>query len=240
MSHKKIISAEIANKTTASIICTNSDTQLDQPLWAINWFDLKRGWLYELYNRLAFQHVKGVGAYPIFKGQLEKVLLSNERLQRDMLLVVRYPKAQSLLDMLSVKLFQLKSLLRNAAVRHFQFGFMKQGNQPKEEPPSLKYMGKLKFMVHVCENEDHRQIDQLVAYANSNEVFPYFIGSKSAIMGLQQGKGRIRTIDFILSHVLIFSAFDDETLEAFVNSAPYQQLIQKSESSFSGIYRRKI
>ncbi|WP_422359908.1 hypothetical protein [Reichenbachiella sp.] len=240
MSQKKIISAEIAHKTTASVISTNSDTRLDEALWAINWFDLKRGWLYGLYNRLAYQHVKAVGAYPIFKGQLEKVLVSNDRLQRDMLLVVRYPKAQSLLNMLSVKLFQVKSLLRTAAVKHFQFGFMKQQNQTEENPPALKYDGKLKFLVHMNEEGNAQHIEQLIAYATSQEVFPYFIGSKSAIVGLQKGKERMKTINFLLSHVLIFSAFDNETLEAFVNSDPYQKLIQKNGSNFSGLYHRKI
>lgn len=240
MSQDKIVTSQITKKISASVLSATADAQLDQPQWAINWFDLKKGWLYHIYNRLAFPHVQKIGAYPIFKGQLTKVLVSNERLQRDMLLVVKYPKAQSLLDMLSVKLFQVKSLLRTASVKHFQFGFMKQQNQEVQTRPELTYKGKLKFLVHVSEDGDARQIKQLIDYASSKEVFPYFLGSKSAIIGLQKGNGRMKTIDFILSHVLIFSSFDNESLEAFVNSDPYQELLQKSGSNFSGIYKRKI
>lgn len=240
MNTDKIATQNITSKLNVSVISTTADTQLDQPLWAINWFDLKRGWLYELYNWVVFNHVKKIGAYPIFKGQLSSVLVHNERLKREMLLIVKYPRAQAFLEMIAAKLFQLKSLLRTSSVKHFQFGFTQKINTEDHKPTGLQYKGKLKYLVHVCEGGNQMDIQSLLTFAAKKEVFPYFIGAKSAILGLQKSEKKLKTLDFMLSHVLVFSGFDTESLERFVHTDYYQQFMQSSKNNFIGMYERKI
>ncbi|SMD32710.1 hypothetical protein SAMN04488029_1061 [Reichenbachiella faecimaris] len=240
MIQDKIVTHQITRQLSASVISTHPSTQLDQPLWAINWFDLKRAWLYDLYNKLVFNHVRKIGAFPVFKARLSKTILDNERLKRDMLLIVQYPQALSFLEMISSTLFQVKSLLRTSSVQHFQFGFMQKLNQESLKPSKLTYKGKLKYMVHICEEGHYKAIESLISHAASLEVFPHFIGQKSAILGLQKEKGKLKTLDFVLSHTLVFSGFDAEALEGLVNSGFYQEFIQSSKFNFIGIFDREI
>lgn len=197
--------------------------------------------MYNLYNKLVINHVLGVGAIPIFKGEHIRPLIDNERLRRDMLLVVRYPKAEAFLKLISTKIFQFKGLLRSSAVRHFQFGFM-HWLAPKKETPAYegKYQGKLKYLVHVCEGGQLNDLEILIRAAASFEVYPHFVGKKTAIMGLQKGKGNLKTLDFVLSHTFIFSGFENENLEAFARSEPYQEYFNSCTNNFAGLYRRMI
>lgn len=241
MSNDKIITQKITNNLTASVISADRRTDLEQQLWAINWFDLRRKWMYELYNRLAFGHVIKIEGVPIFKGQLKKSLIDSERLRRDILLIVRYPKSTAFLRMISSKLFQLKGLLRTYSVRHFQFGFM-QCEYPNQDNQanSTSYRGKLKYLVHTYEGGRTIDFQSLIDFATSQEVFPHFVGYKSAMLGLQKDGSGLKTLDFMLSHVLVFSGFDDETLEAFVQSGPYQDFLNENANNFIGLYDRKI
>lgn len=240
MNQDKIITQKITTKIDASIICATAGTRLDQSLWAINWFDLRRAWLYDLYNKVVFNHVRQIGAYPIFKGELSKIIHNDERLRREMLLIVKYPNAQSFLSMIAQKAFKIKSVLRTSSVRHFQFGFMQKLNQEETRPTSLKYDGKLKYLVHVLEGNTSIDTQSLIEFAANQEVFPHFIGEKSAMLGTQRNGGKLRTMDFMLNHVLIFSGFDSETLEAFIQTDFYQQFIQSQKFNFIGLYDRKI
>lgn len=197
--------------------------------------------MYNLYNRLAFNHVFQIGGQPMFKGILDRQLLDNIRLRRDMLLIVKYPKADAFLQMISSKLFQFKSLLRSASVRHFQFGFM-QGNysEKPESRTSMSYTGNLKYLVHICEGHTTFDFDPLIKQAAALDVFPHFIGKKSAMLGLQRGSSRLKTIDFKPSYVLVWSGFDNDNLEQLVQTSFYQEFFGPETDNYAGIYHRKI
>ncbi|MEO9802884.1 MAG: hypothetical protein ABJF04_06535 [Reichenbachiella sp.] len=241
MSLDKIISKKIAANLTASVISADPSTDLEQQLWAINWFDLKRKWVYDLYNQLVFSHVKKIGATPIFKGQLKRSLIDSERLRRDMLLIVQYPKGIAFLNMISSKLFQLKGLLRASSVRHFQFGFMQRKSPVQDhQVAGTIYQGKLRYLVHVCEGSQAADFQSLIDFAASQDVFPHFVGNKSAMLGLQKSNSGLKTLDFMLNHVLVFSGFDDESLELFVQSGPYQEFLASKTNNYVGLFDRKI
>lgn len=241
MTSAKIINKKISSGLEASVISAAPDTKLDQPLWAVNWFDLKKKWMYNLYNRLVLNHVLKIGGRPVFKGELVRTLIDNERLRRDMLLVVRYPKAESFLRMISSKVFQLKGLLRSSSVRHFQFGFMNRLDQTqKTEGTTGSYKGSLKYLVLVCEGGQFDDLQSLIRHAASFEVFPHFSGQKSAMMGLHKDGGNLKTLDFVLSHTLIFSGFESENLERFAKSDFYQEYFAGCTHNFAGVYRRLI
>lgn len=240
MSNNKIVTQKLTKKMSASIISAHPQTRLDQSLWAINWFDLKRSWLYELYNRIVIGDVREIGAYPIFKGRLNKVILSNDRLKRDMLLVVKYPDANAFLKMISKGLFQLKSIFRTSSVRHFQFGFMQKLNAENPQPAISKYTGKLRYLVHVCEGNNYPDIPSLLDYAKVNEIFPHFVGTKAALLGIQKENEKLKTLDFMLSYVLVFGGYDDAALASFVETDHYQQFVHSNQTNFIGLYDRII
>lgn len=121
----KSLKRKITDKITIDIVPVNSSVDLQQRVWAINWFNYKKKWLYTLYNRLAVRNVIKVGGQLLFKGHNRQTLFGDETLARETLLVVTYPKIDNFLDMLTIKAFQVKSLLRVKAVKNFVFGFMK-------------------------------------------------------------------------------------------------------------------
>ncbi|MEO9964905.1 MAG: hypothetical protein ABJF11_03900 [Reichenbachiella sp.] len=243
MNTEKIITKRIGHQLDASVLSTTPDTKLVDSLWAINWFDLRRKWMYSLYNMLVVGHVQKIGAKPIFKGELQRPIHNSERLRRDMLLIVRYPKASAFLEMISSYFFQVKGMLRSSAVEHFQFGFMSNqrlSSDEQDEAFPTAYKGKLKYLVQVCEGSDAIDLDALIEAAKSREIFPHFIGKKSAILGLKKNEASLKTLDFILSHVLVLGGFDDEALESFAQSAEYQKFFNSSSESFCGLYERTI
>ncbi|UXX77977.1 hypothetical protein N7E81_11455 [Reichenbachiella carrageenanivorans] len=240
MTPDKIITVKYTAQVSASIISANPTTDLSNPMWAINWFDLRKPWLYERYNQLAFGQLRQHGASPVFKGKLTSTLLKNDRLRRDMLLIVQHRNAQGFLDLLASPFFQLKSKLRNASIKYFQFGFMQKENEEDIVPHSLRYTGRLKYLVHVCESRQELDLQSLLALAASFEIFPHFIGHRSALLGFQKGRGQLKTMDFILSHVFVFSGFDEHAIHAFVYSDEYQKFTQTCSSNFIGIYNRLI
>lgn len=240
MTPEKIITAKFNAQVSASVISANPTTDLTNTLWAVNWFDLKKPWLYEWYSQLAFGQLRRNGAAPVFKGKLASTLLDNDRLRRTMLLIVQHRHAHGFLDILSSNLFRLKSKLRNASIRHFQFGFMQKENIEDIVPTADHYDGRLKYLVHVCENKPETNLQTIIDLAARHEVFPHFMGQRSALLGFQKGRGQLKTMDFMLSHVLVLSGFDEHTLKSLVQSDDYQSFIQSSTSNFIGIYDRLV
>lgn len=241
MKSDKILTKTISSGIQASVISATADANLNNTLWAVNWFDLRRSWMYALYNKLAYSHVKKNGGLPVFKGSLTQSILDNERLRRDMLLIVSYPQAASFLQMISYKVFQIKGWLRSSAVRHFQFGFMHRLYPSRnDEAVAGAYKGNLKYLVHVCEGADIKDFSPLVALAETFDIYPHFIGSKSAIFGLQKKQSGLKTLDFMLSHTLVFSGFDRDTLEDFVATDFYQDFFSGSKQNYTGLYHRII
>ena len=96
---------------------------------AINWFDTRSLWLYNVYNRLAAGSVARIGGQPLFKARLVEVLRGNVSDRRETLLLVRYPGVSQFASMLSDRRFQLTSVLRELAVRRFSFGLSESTHQ---------------------------------------------------------------------------------------------------------------
>ena len=94
---------------------------LQNPLFAINWFDTRAAPIYHLYNFLAGPRAFKVGAKALFKGQHKDTIYGNPDLKRNFLLIVNYPSANNFLDLASDKIFQIFSVLRIGAVKQFSF-----------------------------------------------------------------------------------------------------------------------
>lgn len=115
--------ARISADSSVYIRALDDSIAADQSVYALNWFDERSGWLYDLYNWLAAASVRKVGGRPFFKGRVQQVLYGEPPERRETLLIVRYPALTAFRDMLQNRYFQLVSLLRLLAVKRFTFAF---------------------------------------------------------------------------------------------------------------------
>jgi len=204
-------------------------------IWAINWFNYKKKWLYKLYNRLAAPHVIRVGGQLLFKGHNSQSLFGDEELSRQTLLIVTYPKIDDFLDMLTIKTFQLVGLLRVKAVKDFVFGFTRRVDK-HETGIMPKYNGNDSYLVyHYQGNTNH---DELYELAGENNVKVFFHGEKMAqLKRLEEGKDDILA-PFFMDEIMVFEAENDKRLADFADSSEFLQHKTLNSKSFVAIFSR--
>ena len=117
------ITANIMAKLKVHITALYPDFKQQQPVYALNWFDTRWLWLYNLYNLLAAGSVLNVNGFPLFKARVQNTLYGEPKARRDVLLIVRYPSIEQFKSMLQSRYFQLVSMIRGAAVKNFTFAF---------------------------------------------------------------------------------------------------------------------
>lgn len=117
------ITARISQSLQVHITATKPDARLDLPTYALNWFDTRSLCLYNTYNFLAASSVLSIKGLPFFKARVNQVLQGSDESRRDVLLIVRYPSAHAFKRMLESRYFQVVSVLRIVAVKHFTFAF---------------------------------------------------------------------------------------------------------------------
>ena len=210
-------SYRVSSKTTIHISASDNQSDLDQPLYAINWFNTKSKSLYNLYGALAFPHVKKVGGEVVFKGKVRETLGGNDKLKRELLLIVKYPNADSFLGLFTQKLFLIKSMLRVKAVKDFVFGFVKMtGGTARSTQKPIKYNGDKNYLVHIIKGQSEVEI-QKDNYPSGINLF--FDGQKAAYVGRSTDDGEIKNGPFFIDRILIWEAGDKEELKSWENSA---------------------
>ena len=225
-------SFRINSKTTLHIAASNNQSDLDQPLYAINWFNTKSKRLYNLYGVLAFPHVKKVGGEVVFKGKINKTLSGDNSLIRESLLIVKYPSADSFLGLFSQKLFLLKSLLRVKAVKDFVFGFVKmtEGTARSTQKPE-KYNGDKSYLVHILKG--HFKEDLLnTDYPEGINLF--FNGQKAAYIGRSSDDAEIKKGPFFIDRILIWEGEDKDELKSWFKTTEFP--IKQTNNIDQGIY----
>lgn len=223
----KTISVEI-------IPAGQGDVKTDR-IWAINWFNYKKKWLYGLYNRLAAPHVIKVGGQLLFKGHNQQTLFGDEELSRQTLLIVTYPKIDNFLDMLTVKAFQLKSLLRVKAVKDFVFGFTKRIDK-NESALMPKYNGSDSYLVYHYQGNAGQE--KLYEMAREHSVKIFFHGEKMAqLKRIEEGKDDVLA-PFFMDGIIVFEADNEEAIANFATSERFSQHNMLNKSGFAAIFAR--
>ena len=204
-------------------------------IWAINWFNYRNKWLYTLYNRLAAPHVIKVGGQLLFKGHNQQTLFGDEALSRQTLLIVTYPGIDNFLEMLTVRAFQLKSLLRVKAVKDFVFGFTKRMDK-NEVAIMPKYNGTDSYLVyHYQGNADQLKLFEL---AQDNNMKLFFHGEKMArLKRTEVGKDDVLA-PFFMDGIIVFEAENEELVANFAASEAFLQHNMLNNSGFAGIFAR--
>ena len=229
-------SFRINSKTTIHITASDKQSDLDQPLYAINWFNTKSKKLYNLYAALAFPHVKKVGGEVVFKGKVKDTLSGNKTLKRESLLIIKYPNADSFLGLFSQKMFLIKSLLRIKAVKDFVFGFVKMnGGSARSTSQPEKYMGDKSYLVHILKGKPELEIkiDDIQAGINV-----FFDRQKAAYVGRSTDDGEIKQGPFFIDRIIIWEASDESILKDWLEHSSYfKELENRNNYSFYFVNR---
>lgn len=227
---------KINNKTSVYIKSIDADVPLAKPVYAMNWFNTKRPWLYDLYNKAAIGSVTKVGGKPFFKGRVVDVLLGNDPERRDVLLIVNYPSAKHFMRMLEITWFKLVSILRLLSVDQFTFGFTRRTDSATVSADSDK--SKVYAIHHYRAAEDlTAKLEALVAQSNA-EV--YYAGQMSSLLYSGDNQQATQQVPCLMSGLLVLRAEHGDQIRDLVQCADYQAVIAQSESSFIATLKRTV
>ncbi len=211
---------------------------------AINWFDLKRAWMYQLYGLIASRFVRKVSARLFFKGKLVKQLEGPEDRQRENLLIVCYPGARKFLDLVDFKIFQLASVLRLAAVRRFCFGFTENMLEKADSKgASDKRFNKQQiYLVHHFQGDDgwlRENRQSLFASAREHNMQVYFCGLTTAHIAREKS-GQQQNPEFFMDGILLFAAQSELDIENFTLDDIYSTFKRKNSSNSLYLFSRSL
>ena len=232
------IDLDINKSTSISIVACGADINLDSKVWAINWFDTKRKWLYNIYTAIASRFVVQVGGRLCFKGAFMETLSGDEKDARKILLIVAYPTAHHFLDLVKMKLFQMVSILRILAVKRFVFGFtqrlkiekLTKNRQTKGAP----------CLVHHFRNEAsvNEKIELVCHLANEQNIHLSYAGLKVATLRRSHSTEDSYDVPFIMDGILVFEADNKGQLMAFYESELYKSFTETLDNSYVALFRK--
>lgn len=229
---------DINKSTSVSIVACTTDIDLDSGIWAINWFDTKRRWLYNLYTFIASRFVIKVGGKLWFKGAFVETLSGNKKDARKILLIVKYPTAHHFLDLVALKSFQMVSLLRILAVKRFVFGFTQ---RHKIEGLSEKRQDKgAPCLVHHFRNtsEINKKITSICYAASEQNIYLNYWGKKAATLKRSHSTEGAYDVPFIMDGILVFEAANRDQLMAFYKSETYLAFTAGLDNSYAAIFKK--
>jgi hypothetical protein len=213
------------------------------PLFAVNWFDTRVGWLYDFYNLLAAVPLRKVGGRPLFKGRRLKTLSRRDAGIRDRLLIVRYPGGGALLDLLQNGWFQAISLLRLLAVRRFSFvlhnnleGASHAGTQDAVE------LRRNAYAVHHFRSRQSfdQELARITGLVSDQGVRTFFAGEATATLSTLDKNGVTKPQPFITHKLVLFEAESGEALEQFLCGAAYSTFTAGLEESYTALLERTL
>ncbi len=216
--------AVLNKKTSVAITAESDQIDLESPIWAINWFNLKRKKLYTLYNVMVFPHLKKVGGRAHFKGYVKEKLEGTETFDRQMLLIVKYPTASAFLKMITNKLFLLKSMLRLKSVSRFIFGFTKRiGEHPTPPEKPARYVGKNHYLAHLFQGKNigEDEIRLLTPLLSQYNLVNYFSGIKAASLSRIDQGGKEQVQPFFVDGLFLLEAPEKASFEMFLKDPIY-------------------
>jgi hypothetical protein len=226
---------DITKTMAVEIIPAGSGDLTTERVWAINWFNYKSKWLYSLYNRLAAPHVINVGGQLLFKGHMQRKIFGSDELGRQTLLIVTYPKIDNFLELLTIKAFQLKSLLRVKSVKDFVFGFTRRLDKNEAALPQ-KYTADNPYLVY--HYTDRNETESLYELARENGVKVFFHGEKMAqLKRIEEGKEDV-VAPFFMDGIMLFEAENEGVIDDFTAKEGFLQINSLQNGSFAGIFTR--
>ena len=231
----EIIQAKITSKAYAYIQAVNTDVDLSEPVFAINWFNTKALWLYNLYNLLASVSVKKVGGYPFFKGRVQEVLSGDPELYREVLLIVNYPSANHFARMMENAYFKLVSLFRIMAVKDFTFGH----SQPINSDQVTHDDDKDKAYVMLHYRADYSITQELMNEVEANtDVEIFYAGQIAALVYAGDSEKAREQIPCLMDGVFLLRADHLEQIKSFTAQDAFKNTLKETETYFLATLER--
>ena len=227
------IRAKIAGKSYVQIDRLDNTLSWSEPVHAINWFNTRFMPLYNFYNLVAARSVTRVGGKPIFKGRLTKHITGDNKDLRTVLLLVRYPSPVNFKNMAENLYFKVVSLLRAMAVQDFTF-CLSRVTQTNSVPATLD--ATVSFAAHHFRGSTDT-IDKVQVLADASSVKLDFASVKTHVLSSGGGKGTT-AIESLMDGLILLSAPDTAELESLFASVEYKHIIDQTESSFIGLFKR--
>ena len=215
------------------------ETALQNPLFAINWFDTRAAPIYHLYNLLAGPRAFKVNAKALFKGKLKETVYGNPDLKRDYLLIVNYPSANNFLDLVSDKIFQIFSVLRIGAVKNFSFIFHQRhlGEQLLTDKISKGDKTGSYAVVQLSESPEATSGADLASavgsLAEQHQVELFFAGSAAGRVSTVGQDDQETALPAITERTFVFSGNSDAVLSDFLVSSDFKSLVGIGDQSSS-------
>jgi uncharacterized protein (DUF1330 family) len=215
---------------------------LSNPLFAINWFNTRSLWLYNVYNLIASRSLFRIGGKVLFKGRVTETLLGSPEDEREILLIVNYPSGERFLDLLSDRFFQITSLLRLAAVRDFSFVL----NQRVDGPALLENRNQVfdanrAWAVHLYQSDRdiHEEVQFLRTCTAKDGLTLNFASLRAGIVHSEDNDGNQKPFNHVTDRVVILEAENQECMRKAV-SGNYQEFVSSVSSSYIGLLSRMM
>jgi len=237
----QVIKEHVVLGNHAVVKSIKEDVNLDEPVYAINWFNTRSRWMYDFYNILAARSVYKIGGKVFFKGTVAKILQGTSENSRKVLLIVNYPSGVRFLDLMKDRFFVMVSVLRELAVKKFSFGFTQ-----RLDRNALEQNGKLAFDRSKSYAIHHFKTDKPVPAfipmiqmtAESKGIEVYYAGQTSSLLFAQNKAGKETQIPCLLDGLLVFEGTADSELEEFLHSDDYQLNVAQFDSSYMALLDR--
>lgn len=230
----KEIRCNITKKTKVLIKANAPDVNLNEPLYAINWFATKMEWMYHLYNFLASKSVVKIGGEAFFKGKITQTILDEANNARELILIIKYPGGKSFKALLESTYFKLVSVFRMLSVKKFSFGFTQQqyvSNSNLNE--DLAYVMH-HFKASNIDASFYTQFENLL----STTVKIKYAGKMVADLVTKSRGKEDEEIPNIMDGIIIFESENESDILKLITSTAYQSLIKTLEASFIGTLQR--
>ncbi len=232
---------QINRSTTIALSPLDADDTVSGPYFAINWFDTRAAWLYDLYNLLAVSAVRKAGGKPLFKGTRSRTLVRSRADDRDRLLIVRYPSGEAFLDLLQNRTFQLTSVLRILAVENFSFLLHARSDTSDASALSTtsSFANKHYALHHFRSSRSFaEELERAKAITTKHDVGTFF-ASEAAVLVSAIGKhGRSRDLPFLTHKLFLFEAHSEEALERAFGSSAYESFLSELDTSYIAFIER--
>ena len=230
------ITAKITSSIRIHITALRSDFNVDQPVYALNWFNSRQLWLYNFYNLLAARSVLKIGGVPFFKARVATVLHGDNADCRSVLLIVRYPDINHFKTMLQSRYFQCVSIIRDLAVAQFTFGFSTRTDmQDVGEFANQNRISKSQvYAIHHYRLS--KQVSDIAERATElaalHQVKLAFSSCVSARLYPQKGSTPPVAVETIMDGCMLMQADSQARIEQLVVNPDYKALLATTNASF--------
>ena len=230
----------IINKSiTISVRAERLNLKDEHPLFAINWLNTRYGWLYNLYGLLAATRVFALGAKIFIKARVQEFIEGDRSQERSTLMIVNYPSVGTFLTLVSQKYFQVISLIRNRAVKDFNFGFVRR----LDGPELLRYKmprfekGTFYLLHHFKSKGEIRSFVKELEKQIPSTVQLHFAGEKTGRLVLTVNNKR-KMMPFMMDGLVIWESGSRDQILEFFRSPRYKEMRQSLDSSYAALLDR--